>query len=215
MTQTWTSDTYDASHTGATDLQNIENNFATIKSSFSGSGSPSNPVAGMTYFNTSNNNLRLRDSANAVWYGLMAGTTSTKLWIYANTAQPGWAIDATVTDRVIALKGGSQAYNVDGGNIAGSWTYIHSHPHSHTGTVNNYLRHQPGSTLTTGSGFVIASGYPAGGGKDPYPAQYVASYTTYTGATNTALTIVSDSTNNTMSAFRPGAAVGTLQYPNV
>jgi hypothetical protein len=44
-----------------------------------------------------------------------------KIYIYENTAPTGWTIVA-VTDRVLAVKGGSQAYNTTGGTQAGTWT---------------------------------------------------------------------------------------------
>jgi len=44
-----------------------------------------------------------------------------KVWSYANTAWTGWTIVA-VTDSVLAVKGGSNAYNVTGGQTAGTWT---------------------------------------------------------------------------------------------
>jgi hypothetical protein len=42
--------------------------------------------------------------------------TGRKLWLYENTAPTGWTI-ASVTDGVIAVKGGSDAYNVNGIHI--------------------------------------------------------------------------------------------------
>lgn len=122
MAQNYTEDVYASGHVGATDLQNIENNFAVQKSSFSGASSPSNPVAGMQWFDTTNTALRLRDSGNAAWLAFLTGDSSQKLWIYRNDSVEGWAIDATVSDRVLAIKGGTQAYNVNGGTNAGTWT---------------------------------------------------------------------------------------------
>ena len=45
-----------------------------------------------------------------------------KLWIYENTAPTGWTIEA-VTDALLATKGGSNAYNVTGGQVVGTWTW--------------------------------------------------------------------------------------------
>jgi hypothetical protein len=39
-----------------------------------------------------------------------------------NTAPTGWTIDVNHTDAVLALKGGSNAYNANGGTSAGTWT---------------------------------------------------------------------------------------------
>ena len=55
-----------------------------------------------------------------------------KIYLYENTAPTGWTIEA-VTDAVLAVKGGSQAYNVTGGQLAGTWTQS-SHSHSFSAT---------------------------------------------------------------------------------
>ena len=67
MAQNFTDDCFDASHVGQTDLGNIENNFACLKSSFSGTSAPSNPVAGMLWYDTTSNLLKLRNAANNAW----------------------------------------------------------------------------------------------------------------------------------------------------
>ena len=67
--------------------------------------------------------------------------TGRKLYLYENTAPTGWTIVA-VTDRVLAVKGGS--YGATGGATAGTWTQpnhtlikaeipIHTHTISTTG----------------------------------------------------------------------------------
>ena len=70
MSQSFTDDVYASGHVAATDLQNIENNFAALKSTFSGASAPSNPVAGMWWYDTTNSILKLRDSSNASWLEL-------------------------------------------------------------------------------------------------------------------------------------------------
>ena len=64
-----------------------------------------------------------------------------KLWIYENTAPTGWTLEA-VTDGVIAVKGGTQAYNANGGTEAGSWTVsgITGGSHTHTGPSHVHWR---------------------------------------------------------------------------
>lgn len=75
--------------------------------------------------------------------------TGTKMWFYQNTAPFGWVIDATPSDAVLAVKGGSNAYNVNGGVQAGTWSQpththtgpLHSHSgpsHTHTGPSHNH-----------------------------------------------------------------------------
>lgn len=67
MAQNFTDDCFDANHVGQTDLGNIESNFACLKSSFSGPSAPSNPVAGMLWYDTTNKRLKLRNEANNAW----------------------------------------------------------------------------------------------------------------------------------------------------
>ena len=61
-------------------------------------------------------------------------TSGRKVWLYENTAPTGWTIATSVGDKLIAVKGGSDAYNVSGGTMAGTWnvTGLASHnPHTH------------------------------------------------------------------------------------
>lgn len=77
--------------------------------------------------------------------------SGTKAWFYQNTAPTGWTLDATPADAVLAVKGGSNAYNASGGTQAGTWTQPN---HTHTG---------PSHTHTTGDVTLTAaqSGLPA------------------------------------------------------
>lgn len=65
--QTYTDNVYDPSIVASTSLQAMEDNFAALKSSFSGSSSPPNPVAGMWWYDTTANILKLRNEANGAW----------------------------------------------------------------------------------------------------------------------------------------------------
>jgi len=63
--------------------------------------------------------------ANVTEEKLAAGVgipSGTKMYFYQNTAPTGWTIDGACADALLAVKGGAQAYNVNGGNQAGSWT---------------------------------------------------------------------------------------------
>ena len=53
-----------------------------------------------------------------------------KLYLYENTAPTGWTIVA-VTDKVLAVKGGSGAYNITGGNTGGTFTISIANMPSH------------------------------------------------------------------------------------
>ncbi len=152
---------------------------------------PSDPDPGDLWFNTANNILQVRNAADDGWLGVMYGDSNNKIWMYSNTASDGWAIDAGVTDVVLALKGGSDAYNANGGTEGGTWVQP-DHAHgvgAHTHSVGSI------SAIEWGPGDVVGSlhgGPPAntGGG---------------TGNTDG---------DATAATYRPDAAIGTLQYPN-
>jgi hypothetical protein len=75
MSQTYVDDCYGSAHTATTDLQAFENNFAALKSAFSGATEPANTVAGMWWYDTTANILKLRNEANNAWQGV---------WDFAN-----------------------------------------------------------------------------------------------------------------------------------
>lgn len=53
----------------------------------------------------------------------------TKAWFYQDAAPTGWTIDSTPADALLAVKGGSQAFNAAGGTQQGTWTqpnHLHS-----------------------------------------------------------------------------------------
>jgi len=83
MSQDWTDDCFAAGHTGQTDLANMEKNFACLKSCFSGASAPSNPVAGMFWYDTANHILKLRNEANNAWLSV---------WDLANDSPPAGSI---------------------------------------------------------------------------------------------------------------------------
>ena len=75
MSQTYVDDCYGSAHTATTDLQAFEDNFAALKSAFSGATEPANTVAGMWWFDTTANILKLRNEANNAWQSV---------WDFAN-----------------------------------------------------------------------------------------------------------------------------------
>ena len=62
------------------------------------------------------------DGRVAVLESILEAPAGTKMYFYQNAAPAGWTYDNGVTDRILSVKGGAQAYNVNGGNQAGSWT---------------------------------------------------------------------------------------------
>ena len=75
MSQAFVDNVFDSTFEVQTTMANVEKNFAALKSSFSGAGAPSNPIAGMWWFDTTANILRLRNEANNAWQSV---------WDFAN-----------------------------------------------------------------------------------------------------------------------------------
>ena len=75
MAQDYVYNVYDSTFEVQTTMANVEKNFAALKSSFSGAGAPSDPIAGMWWFDTTANILKLRNEANNAWLSI---------WDFAN-----------------------------------------------------------------------------------------------------------------------------------
>jgi len=67
MSQDYTDNVFAPDHAVQTDMQNVENNFAALKSAFSWATTPADTVAGMWWFDTTANILKLRNEANNAW----------------------------------------------------------------------------------------------------------------------------------------------------
>lgn len=78
----------------------------------------------------------------------MLGDSNTIIWMYLNAAPPGWKVLSTGADTVLGVAGGSQSFNVDGGNPDSSavWAVAgitaanesaHTHPMATSGTDND------------------------------------------------------------------------------
>jgi hypothetical protein len=113
----------------------------------------------------------------------------TKMYFYQNTAPAGWTYDAAVVDRCLAVKGGTQAYNVNGGNQAGTWTQP-----DHTITVAEMPIHHHHYNAP-GIGYVVE-----GGGS--YNCGNFAGSDTDSAGSGTA--------HNHGTTYRPHAAVGII-----
>lgn len=136
--------------------------------------------------------------------GLEAGA---KTWFYADSAPDGWTIDVTVADALLALKGGSQAYNVDGGNLAGTWTQP-----NHTLTADEIPAHTHGEagahthTITFGYGggydvvYTVVAGMVTGS----------TSGTTTSGGAHTHTSVGGGGAHNHGATYRPYACLGIV-----
>lgn len=233
MSQTYIADIYAGTHTAGTDMQNIENNFAALKSSFSGTTSPANAVAGQWYLDTTNYSMKYRNSANNAWYGVMHGDADQKVWVYRDSAMSGWVVDSSVSDKVLALKGGT-TYTA-GGGVAGSWTHGHANNFSVSNTPHLHQVTNRVLTINSSDQYYNSSGVLAnmvnnanikefngttgntyyyqlwGGVVVPYESDYVdAAPSLYTSSVTASSSLSGSITDN--STFRPAAATGTLQY---
>lgn len=140
MAQDWESNTYQIDHIAEVDLQNIEDNFATLKSSFSGTSSPSGSVYGQLWYDTTNHYMKVRSSTGNSWKALMIGDNTTPMWMYVDSTPVGWvAVGGTTVDHVIAIKG--NATYTTGGTTQGSWITNLSHNHTIT-AVNMSHNHK-------------------------------------------------------------------------
>jgi hypothetical protein len=97
---------------------------------------PTNPAAGLAHAK------------------FMLGTSSTVIWMYLNTAPPGWKALTTGADMVLGIAGGSAAYNVNGGNpdSAATWTItgLAADAHTHTGPSHTHTGTTSELTITAG-----------------------------------------------------------------
>jgi hypothetical protein len=224
MSQNFQDDCFNYSgHTVISDMQQMENNFAALKSMFSGASAPPDLVAGMLWFHTTNKIPKIRNNANDAWLGVMQGDASHKLWVYRNTAPDGWAVDSGVTDSVLALKGGSQAYNANGGTTGGTWTQpdcalseaqIPAHTHgarTPTITVEAKLASSSSGTINVSKVQIITDS--DGDQSQTWVSTYI--QVTATQAAHTHDSVGSGAAHNHGTAYRPAAALGTMQYMNI
>lgn len=129
----------------------------------------------------------------------MLGTSSTIIWMYLNTAPPGWKALSTGADMVLGIAGGSASYNVNGGNpdSAATWTItgLAADAHTHNTVIPadaNWA--DSGGSANPGALGIYATGYVW-----PY---YSARTLTSTAASATGVTHTP--------GWRPKASIGKL-----
>jgi len=71
MVQGYTSDSFDPSHVGQTDLQNMENNLECLRSNSSGANAPPSPVPAQWWADTTNSLMKVRNLADSAWLSLL------------------------------------------------------------------------------------------------------------------------------------------------
>jgi len=137
------------------------------------------------------------------YYGL-AGDTTLKLWVYKNTAVTGWAIDGTVYDQVLAMKGGT-TYTT-GGVTAGTWTQP-----NHTLTTAEMPIHNHTITKSGAGGYLVSAAHGWDGAIDGSSSVSGYDMSLLSWSIDNA---GGSSPHNHGTSYRPSAAVGTMQYPS-
>jgi len=84
----------------------------------------------------------------------MLGNSNTIAWFYLNTAPPGWKVLSTGADTVLAVSGGTAAYNANGGTAGGSFSMSTAQMPAHTHTTG----FEYGGTAGSG-GYAITGDY--------------------------------------------------------
>lgn len=100
MSQNYSDDVFGSTQQVQTNMQQIEDNFACLKSSFSGAAAPPDPVAGMWWFDTDANILKLRNEDNNAWLSI---------WDLANNKPVVTNLSAEITLAMMAASAASAA----------------------------------------------------------------------------------------------------------
>lgn len=108
MSQDWTDDCFDAGHVAQEDMANIEKNFLCLKGAFSGASAPSNPVAGMFWYDTTANMLKLRNETNSAWLDV---------YDFANARSPLALLATNCSRTVVAGTGISVSGSLASSNV--------------------------------------------------------------------------------------------------
>ena len=136
----------------------------------------------------------------------MLGTSSTIIWMYLNTAPPGWKALSTGADMVLGIAGGAVAYNVNGGNpdSSATWTItgLAADAHTHTGPSHTH-------TGTTGTDQNWVAGVEAGVSGDAARTVHDHAFTTAAGGTGASGAASATGVTHTP-GWRPKASVGKL-----
>jgi hypothetical protein len=95
---------------------------------------------------------------------VLYGPSGLTMYIYNPTGEipTGWSAKSGPADCLLAIAGGSNAYNVAGENLAGSWTptgHVHTGP-SHVHTMNTHIHTMPSHTHTTPGHTLLTSEMP-------------------------------------------------------
>lgn len=160
MSQNYTDNCYESTHSAQTNLQQMKDNFAALKSAFSDANSPANPIGGMWWLDTTTNILKLRNVVNTAWLNIWDMVNNKPIIANLSNEITGAMIVAAIKDPAAGAPGlrtlGTGAQQACAGNdprlITGSYgTVITS-----SQTWNN--------SLNLRSVIVLAGGGGGGGG---------------------------------------------------
>ena len=123
----------------------------------------------------------------------------TEMWIYANGAPDGWTINATPSDQLLAVKGGS-TYTT-GGTAAGSFTMpVHQH------NMNSHQHPSSGTTEAASPG----ANYEDGDAGAPGSGNHTHPFTITTLGPSPGLTL----SDGNVAGYRPESHVGIICSKN-
>ncbi len=145
---------------------------------------------------------------------------ATKMWFFANTAPTGWIIDSSITDALIALKGGTPYATGGAGGVGDTWTqpgHTHTDPPTAAHTLLSGESGLPAHTHTlsgdgvlsndeSGSGKLTTGNTPGGGGDIVVPVNTAANAAGAHAHGSGGAT----SSSATANTWRPVAAVGIM-----
>ncbi|MFA7347270.1 MAG: hypothetical protein WCZ86_05880 [Desulfurivibrionaceae bacterium] len=126
MAQNFTDDVFDPNHDGQTDLQNIENNFAALKSQFGGLAAPANTVAGQPWVDLTSHILKIRNEANTDWLSIFNMATGQPVGVSTNadTVDNIHAATTATANKLLALNASAVMPCSITGNAAGLTTTL-------------------------------------------------------------------------------------------
>lgn len=141
---------------------------------------------------------------------IMLGTSSTIVWMYLNTAPPGWKVTSTGADTVLAVSGGSDAYAGNGGTSGGTaWSTIETFYSEVDGHLHQWYSEQAAAnhdrSYDSNGDVVELSGSEAKLG-----SARGLNNATLTDTPNVSLYTTSSTGIATLSEARPAASIGKL-----
>lgn len=206
---------YDEDDAATCDLTAFMENFAVLQSHFSGTAAPSATYEGQLWFDTDDKIMKIYNGST--YKGLMYGSADAKIWAYLNSAPDGWVYDSSITDRLMAVEGGTVYTSAASGQGTWEMTGLTSSTDSHNHQwyymdgqygwsydVNgDLIRYLDGAIESQKWGYIVQAYYSGQVRHYNNTNLYTEGQThQHTGATYT-------------STWRPAAAVGILVYPNL